>query len=183
MQKSIIIKAAIIHIDAHPDICDIYEDSPYSHACPIKRAIDYGYDMKDILLIGMRGFELQEIQYFEKHPELEVYSSSYIQEKGISKVVQRIKEKFQEDYWVYLSYDIDANDPCYAPGTGTPEPFGLKSLDVLNIILSIFKEVDVQAMDLVEIAPPLDCNDITSWLGLKTLYEIFNILKVRRKEE
>lgn len=176
-------KAAIIHIDAHPDICDIYEDSPYSHACPIKRAIDYGYDMKDILLIGMRGFELQEIQYFEKHPELEVYSSSYIQEKGISKVVQRIKEKFQEDYWVYLSYDIDANDPCYAPGTGTPEPFGLKSLDVLNIILSIFKEVDVQAMDLVEIAPPLDCNDITSWLGLKTLYEIFNILKVRRKEE
>ncbi len=38
-------------------------------------------------------------------------------------------------------------------------------------------------MDLVEIAPPLDCNDITSWLGLKTLYEIFNILKVRRKEE
>ena len=73
--------------------------------------------------------------------------------------------------------------PCFAPGTGTPEPFGLKSLDVLNIILSIFKEVDVQAMDLVEIAPPLDCNDITSWLGLKTLYEIFNILKVRRKEE
>ena len=59
----------------------------------LKRAIDYGYDMKDILLIGMRGFELQEIQYFEKHPELEVYSSSYIQEKGISKVVQRIKRK------------------------------------------------------------------------------------------
>lgn len=169
-------KAGIIHIDAHPDICDVYEGSPYSHACPIRRAIDEGFDKKDILLLGMRGFELQEVKYFEKNPEIEVYFSTYINQKGISSILQRIKEKFDENYVIYLSYDIDANDPCFAPGTGTPEPFGLQSKDVLDLILSIFRTVNVLAMDLVEIAPPLDCNDITSWLGLKTLYEIFNII-------
>ncbi|MDE7264559.1 MAG: agmatinase [Anaeroplasmataceae bacterium] len=174
-------KAGIIHIDAHPDICDVYEGSPYSHACPIRRAIDEGFNKSDILLIGMRGFELQEIKYFEQNKEIEVFSSSNINLMGIDPILKRIKEKFNEDYLIYLSYDIDANDPCFAPGTGTPEPFGLHSADVLNIILSIFSNVNVLAMDLVEIAPPLDCNDITSWLGLKTLYEIFNIIK--NKEE
>lgn len=169
-------KAAIIHIDAHPDICDVYEGSKLSHACPIRRAIDTGYEKKDILLIGMRGFELQETEYFKANPEIEIFSSSFIHKYGIEKLLKRIKEKFNEEYLIYLSYDIDANDPSFAPGTGTPEPFGLHSLDVLNIILYIVRELNVLAMDLVEIAPPLDCNDITSWLGLKTLYEIFNII-------
>ncbi len=169
-------KAGIIHIDAHPDICDIYENNKYSHACPIKRAIDEGFDKKDIVLIGMRGFELQEVKYFKDHPELDVYSSSFIQENGIEPVVEKIKEKFTDEYMIYLSYDIDVNDPAYAPGTGTPEAFGLNSLDVLHILEHIFKICNVSAMDLVEIAPPLDCNDITSWLGLKTVYELFHIL-------
>ena len=174
-------KAAIIHIDAHPDICDIYEDNKYSHACPIRRAIDNGFHKEDIVLSGMRGFELQEIKYFKENPEIDVFYSSFIQKKGIIPVIDKIKEKFNDDYLIYLSYDIDANDPAYAPGTGTPEPFGLNTLDVLNIIKFIFRNCNVKAMDLVEIAPPLDCNDITSWLGLKTLYEIFNI--INRKEQ
>lgn len=169
-------KIAIIHIDAHPDICDIYDDSELSHACPIRRAIDYGYSKEDITLIGIRGFELQEVEYFEKHPEIKVFRSSEINKSGISNILTYLKYKYQ-DQLIYLSYDIDANDPCFAPGTGTPEPFGLDSKDILEIIKFIFKNLNVVAMDLVEIAPPLDSNDITSWLGLKTLYEIFNLIK------
>lgn len=176
-------KAGIIHIDAHPDICDVYENSSYSHACPIRRAIDNGFDKKDILLIGMRGFEQQEVEYFKANQEIEVFSSTFINQNGIQAVLNRIQEKFTEDYWIYVSYDIDANDPCYAPGTGTPEPFGLESLDVLNLLLFIFQSLEVQAMDLVEIAPPLDSNDITSWLGLKTLYELFHVINTRRKRK
>lgn len=62
------------------------------------------------------------------------------------------------------------------PERERPEPFGLHSLDVLKIIRHIFRKQNVVAMDLVEIAPPLDKNDLTTWLGLKTLYEIFEIL-------
>lgn len=169
-------KAGIIHIDAHPDICDVYEGSSLSHACPIRRAIDHGYEKSKLLLIGMRGYELQETAYFWQNPEIEVYPSSFILKNGVEAVLQRIEEKFDDGDWIYLSYDIDVNDPCFAPGTGTPEPFGLHSLDVLKIIRHIFRKQNVVAMDLVEIAPPLDKNDLTTWLGLKTLYEIFEIL-------
>lgn len=175
-------KAGIIHIDAHPDICDVYEESRLSHACPIRRAIDNGFDKTKLLLIGMRGYELQETEYFKQNAEIEVYPSSYIIANGIKPILKRIEEKFDEEDLIYLSYDIDVNDPCFAPGTGTPEPFGLNSLDVLNMIRHIFRKRKVIAMDMVEIAPPLDSNDLTTWLGLKTLYEIFKILIDRGNE-
>jgi agmatinase len=167
---------AIIHIDAHPDICDFYDGSKYSHACPIKRAIDYGYKTSDIVLIGMRGYEGQEVVYFKQHPEIKVFNSSFINENGVEDVIKYLNEKYDDRYLVYLSYDIDANDPAYAPGTGTPEAFGLDSKDVLKIILSILKNQPVGAMDMVEISPTLDINDVTTWLGIKTLYEQLKVL-------
>lgn len=169
---------AIIHIDAHPDICDSYEGTIYSHACPIKRAIDNGYETKNIVIIGARSYEEQEVHYLAKHPEIKVYKSSYINEFGISHMLNEIKAKFDDKYLIYLSYDIDANDPSFAPGTGTPETFGLHSKTVLDIIVSLIRDFNVQMMDIVEIAPPLDNNDITSWLALKTLYEVlYELLK------
>lgn len=164
---------AIIHLDAHPDICDEYEGSKYSHACPIKRAIDYGYETNNIVLIGIRGFEEQEVKYFAEHQEIKVFTSSNIHTNGVQQVINYLKDKFDDRYMVYLSYDIDCNDPCFAPGTGTPEAFGANSEDVLSIIRFVIASLNVKMMDLVEIAPPLDINDITSWLGLKTLYEVF----------
>ena len=89
-----------------------------------------------------------------------------------------MKNKFlDEKYEIYLSYDIDANDPAYAPGTGTPEAFGLTSLTILEIVTGLIKELNVRALDIVEVAPPLDVNNITSWLALKTIYEVFYTLQ------
>lgn len=170
----------IIHIDAHPDICDIYEGSKYSHACPNRRAIDYGYKKENITLIGIRGFEEQEVIYFEENPEIKVYTASKIQNDGIEGLIDDLVKRYSDDkYIVYLSYDIDANDPSFAPGTGTPEAFGLNSVDTLKIITSIINKLNVQVMDIVEISPLIDSNDITTWLGLKTMYEVIN--EVKRK--
>jgi agmatinase len=97
-------------------------------------------------------------------------------ELGIKEVVKQIKEKFDDRYAIYLSYDIDINDPSQAPGTGTPEAFGLSSRMVLELVLSLFNELPIKAFDIVEVSPNLDCNDITTWLALKTLYEVFKVL-------
>lgn len=167
----------IIHIDAHPDICDIYHDSSYSHACPNRRAIDNGYQPQNIVMVGIRGFEKQEVEYFEKHPEIKVYLASFLNEGGYQEALTEIKERFNDDkYMIYLSYDIDANDPSFAPGTGTPEAFGLNSYELMKFIKELFTTLPIFAMDIVEVSPELDCNDITSWLALKTLYEIFEII-------
>ena len=168
----------IIHLDAHPDICDFYDDSYYSHACTIKRAIDNGYNTEHINLIGIRGFEKQEVEYFNNHPEIKVFTANYINEKGFNDIISYLIEKYSDKkYLIYLSYDIDINDPSFAPGTGTPEAFGINSYKLLKFIIDLFKNLNIGAMDLVEISPELDNNNITSWLGLKTLYEIFGILR------
>lgn len=167
----------IIHLDAHPDICDFYDDSKYSHASPIRRSIDYGYKTENIVLLGIRGFEEEETIYLNNHKELKVYNASFLNNDNVTYALSEIIERFKDDkYLVYLSYDVDINDPAYAPGTGTPEAFGLSNRAVLKIIKAIIKHLNVKVFDIVETSPKLDINNITSWLVLKTLYEIISTL-------
>ncbi|MFA6666838.1 MAG: arginase family protein [Bacilli bacterium] len=167
----------IIHLDAHPDICDVYDGSKYSHACPNYRAIEYGYEDKNITLIGIRGLENQEVETLKKHPKIDVFKAIDVKKLGVDNLVNYLINKYSDKkYLVYLSYDIDANDPAYAPGTGTPESFGLTNFETAGIVCGLVGGLNVDTMDLVEIAPPLDVNNITSWLGLKTIYEVFSTL-------
>lgn len=167
----------IIHMDAHPDICDVYEDSKYSHACPNYRALECGYEDKNITMIGIRGFEAQEIVTFKEHPNIDVFKAVDVKKLGVEGLLNYIVAKYKDPkYEIYLSYDIDANDPAYAPGTGTPEAFGLTNFETVAIVTGLISNLNVTCMDLVEIAPTLDVNNITTWLGLKTIYEVFNAL-------
>ena len=167
---------AIIHLDAHPDICHFYDGSLFSHACTNKRSIDYGYKPENVVMIGIRGFEEQEIEYFAEHPELKVYTANNCYEIGMRQIIEELKSKFDDRYAIYLSYDIDINDPSYAPGTGTPEAFGPTSRMVLELVLGLIENLNIKAFDIVEVSPKLDSNDITSWLALKTIYEVFKVL-------
>lgn len=167
---------AIIHLDAHPDICDFYNGSYESHACTNKRSIDYGYETNNVVLVGIRGFEAQEVVYFKEHPEIDVYTANNCYELGMEKIIENFKNKFDDRYAIYLSYDIDINDPAYAPGTGTPEAFGPTSRMVLDLIKGLFTNLPIKAFDIVEVSPKLDNNDITSWLALKTIYEVFKFI-------
>ena len=173
----------IIHIDAHPDICDFYDGSKYSHACTNMRAIENGYKTNNITMVGIRGYEEQEVQYLTNHKELEVYNASYINKNGFGKILESLFNKYKnsENHLIYLSYDIDANDPSFAPGTGTPEAFGLNNIELLNFIKELFINLPIKVMDIVEVSPVLDNNDITSWLALKTIYEILGILSDKNK--
>ena len=97
-------KPLIIHIDAPPDICDVYEGSKYSHACPIRRAIDNGYSTKDIILIGIRGFEKQEVEYFALHPEIKMFNANFIHNNGIEPIFKYLKEKFPNSFIIFSVY-------------------------------------------------------------------------------
>ncbi len=173
----------IIHIDAHPDICDEYHGSKYSHACPIKRAIDLGYKDRNVTLVGIRGFEAEEIETFKKHPFIDVFKAVDVNKLGIESLLLLLNSKYKDDkYEIHISYDIDANDPSFAPGTGTPEAFGLASIDILNLVTGLIERSNVTSLEIVEVAPPLDVNNITSWLALKTVYEIIHTLDVKNKK-
>jgi agmatinase len=84
---------------------------------------------------------------------------------------------------VFLSVDIDVCDPGHAPGTGTPEPGGLSSRQLLDAVRRICYELPLVGMDVVEVSPPYDHADITALLGNRVVLEALSALARRRQDE
>ncbi len=167
-------RRGLIHVDAHADICDFYNGSHNSHACVNRRALDNGFSPEDIVMVGIRSYEAQEADFLGGG-NISVYSSERVN-ADVDSVIDAIITKYADYDGVYLSFDIDAVDPAYAPGTGTPEAFGMSSLTVLHLLRRLISSLPIDAMDIVEVSPPLDVNNVTSWLALKYLLEIFNLI-------
>ena len=89
-----------------------------------------------------------------------------------------MNKKRSKKYSIYISFDIDSLDLGYAPGTGTPETCGLTPFIIREILRFLSTFSNVECLDLVEISPPLDTNDQTSWCGIKLLYYFFENLKL-----
>lgn len=173
-------KIGIIHFDSHSDICDEYDGHKWSHACTEKRAVDDVIEPKDLSLIGIRSWEVEEIEYLAAHPEVLLIKAYDVHKKGYEYVCQRLKEKYSDYDALYLTLDIDVLDPSCAPGTGTPEAGGLESREMMEIIKFLISELPITTMDLVEVSPPLDSeNNITSWAALKIIYEVFGKLSLK----
>ena len=118
---------AVVSFDAHLDYRNIYENEKYNHACVIRR-ISESIDINNIMVLGVRSAEKNE--YIEAKNDGLFWISSYdIIKYGIKKYFSDFKNKINNKK-IYLSLDIDVIDPCYAPGTGTPEPYGIKPLDL-----------------------------------------------------
>lgn len=169
-------KVGVIHFDAHADICNFYDGSKFSHACPNRRNLENGLKSENLTMVGIRSFEKQEVNFLTQHPEILCLTAKTLDEIGTDKAIEMIVEKYKNFDCVYLSFDIDITDPAYAPGTGTPEAFGVLPKNVLKMILSLIKELPIKCMDIVEIAPTLDVNNITSWLALKILLEVLYLI-------
>jgi agmatinase len=172
-------RLGIIHFDAHADICDIYDDSKLSHASVNARALENDFKDSDIMMVGIRSFEIQELPFLKNHPH-QVLLASQLDTMQDFEIANEIITYFASFDAIYLSVDIDVLDPAYAPGTGTPEAGGLSSRRLLNIIRKLVRQLPIKAMDIVEISPPRDVNDITSWAALKLLLEIFSIKGQKR---
>jgi len=173
-------KIGVIHFDSHPDLCDEYEGSKWSHACPLKRVVDDVVTPADLAQVGIRSYEYEEIEFYEKHPETLVIKAYDIFQDGYKKAVDLLVEKFSGYDMIYITLDIDVLDPAFAPGTGTPEAGGISSRELMYIINQLMEKLPVKAMDIVEVSPPLDTeNQITSWAAVKVIYEVFAKLNQR----
>lgn len=174
-------KIGFIHFDSHPDLCHEYEDSLWSHACPLKRVLDDQIAPRDLAQVGIRSYESEEIDLYEAHPELLVIKAHDIFKEGYQAAIDKLVENFKGYDAIYITLDIDVLDPAFAPGTGTPEAGGLSSRELMEIINQLFDNLPVAAMDIVEISPTLDTeNQITSWAGVKIIYEVLAKLNNRK---
>jgi agmatinase len=161
----------LVWIDAHPDLCDWFGGSRHSHACVLRRATE-GPNLKseNIILVGTRSFEIEEIEYIRSHG-VRLLTSRHLATRDPKDVATEILERFQ-GMPVYLSLNIDAFDPSCAPGTGMPDAGGLSARWVLDLLRDL-APLDLIGMDIVEVAPPLDVpSDPTSLLALKVILQV-----------
>jgi agmatinase len=168
----------VFHVDAHTDLFDIYDGHRWSHACTERRALELpGLAPEHLVFVGPRSFCAEELDFLQAHPDIACYTARQCYQQGIEAIAEQVVEKLRGVQSVYFTLDIDGLDPAYAPGTGTPEGGGLSTRDLLELVRVVLQNLPVRAMDVVEVSPPLDAADMTSFAALKVIYEIWGLVQ------
>lgn len=160
----------IIHLDAHRDIIDTYIGEKDSHATIMRRVHDL--NPKELIQIGIRSFSIDEKEFVDEQNNI----SSFLA-KDLFDDFDTLLEKLDSiEGKVYISIDMDAIDPAFAPSVGNPTPNGLHPIDVENIFEALAKNenIDVIGFDLVELASDR-LGDITAVLGAKIIYDFLTL--------
>lgn len=172
-------RLALLWLDAHPDLCDVFNGSWLSHACVLRRALESGLRPQDVILIGLRSWEDQEIPLLEKEP-FHVYSAAQVAERGIRTFLGEIRSILRNYDAIHISLDIDCLDPAFAPGTGIPEGGGLSTRDLMTLLQDL-RGLPLVGLDLVEVAPPLDPSEATVFAALRLILEFIATFASRAK--
>ncbi len=146
-------------LDAHMDMREEYRDEKNSHACISRHVIEEL--TQKYVSIGIRSGAREEYDYVREN-KLKMFTAEDVHSKGIEKVISEFRDYIKGP--VYLSIDMDAIDPAYAPALGTPEPYGITPRDVRAVISCLAPQI--VGFDLVEIAPAYDSGG-TAVLGAK----------------
>lgn len=178
-------RVSMIHFDAHADTGDIEFGSLIGHGQPMRRLIESGAVRGDrFLQIGLRGYwPGPDVLDWMARQRMRCYEMTEIVHRGLETcLTEAFAIATDECDGVFLSVDVDVCDPGHAPGTGTPEPGGLTSRQLLDAVRRIAYELPVVGIDVVEVSPPYDVADITSFLGNRVVLEALSGIARRRRD-
>ena len=179
-------RVSVIHFDAHADTGQSQMGSLYGHGTPMRRLIESGACRGDrFLQIGLRGYwpEPETLDWMAAQG-MRSFEMAEIVARGLDDVLDEALDVAMTDCdAVFMSVDVDVVDPGSAPGTGTPEPGGLTSRQLLDAVRRIAMSVPIAGVDVVEVAPPYDHAEITAYLGNRIVLEALGGVAWRRREE
>ncbi len=148
----------ILHLDAHADLYDDFEGNPHSHASPFARIMEQGL-AKRLIQVGIRTLNSHQREQANR------FGVEIIEMKD-----WRDDLVFSFDGPLYISLDMDALDPAYAPGVSHHEPGGFSTRQVINIIQNL--KANIVGADIVELNPSRDIQNITAMTAAKSLKEL-----------
>ena len=148
----------ILHIDAHADLYEDFENNPYSHASPFARIMEEG-KVGSLTQVGIRTFNTHQRQQADR------YGVNVIEAKDFS--LDFIKDLHAP---LYISLDLDALDPAFAPGVSHHEPGGLSTREVIRLIQNI--GTTIIGADIVEYNPTRDLHQMTAMVAYKLMKEL-----------
>lgn len=154
--------------DAHPDLMDDFR--PPTQEDYLRVLVESEIVQPErIILLGVRNWDVQEITYL-KEKGIRCFTASEIFEKGVQAIMHEVVSLIDGD--IYLSIDIDVVDPVEAIGTGYIEYGGLSSRELLYAVEQLRKTNQIKMIDLVEVNPTKDIQDMTSKLAAKIIFEL-----------
>lgn len=157
-------KLGLFYFDAHPDFVSSTTDYYGSVLTDSSRWIDFSKSM----LIGTRAAEPEELENAE-NVGLEVITPIDVAKLGISQVANKLQAKGYNNKR-YVSIDLDCADPAYAPGVSLPSPCGLSSIDLVYLVKLVVNS-GIVGIDIVELSPDFDLNNMTANLAARILFE------------
>jgi agmatinase len=155
-------KLNILHLDAHPDLYDDFEGNKFSHACPFARIMEEGLASR-LVQVGIRTMNTHQREQAQR------FGVEILEMKNWQAIYQ-----ITFDGPVYLSLDMDAIDPAFAPGVSHHEPGGFTSREMISILQNL--KGSVIGADLVEFNPTRDVGGITAMLAAKLFKELLDSL-------
>ncbi|MSQ75470.1 MAG: agmatinase [Rhodoferax sp.] len=167
----------MVHFDAHTDTWDGYFGGfKYTHGTPFRRAVEEGLlDPKRTVQIGIRGALYNDAEdTWGQQQGIRVIDIDEFHALGIEAVMAEAR-RVVGDGPTYVSFDVDALDPVYAPGTGTPEIGGMTTLEAQWAVRKL-QGLNLVGGDVVEVSPPFDTSGNTAMVGATMLFEILCVL-------
>lgn len=167
----------VVHVDAHSDMRDEYEGSPYSHACAARRILE----TCPIFQIGIRNLSSDEAKFLHRNPKKvrTVFAEEATDPKGrfLRDLAQFVQKKR-----VFFTIDLDGLDPSIMPSVGTPEPGGISWERMLKIARTVTENAAaVPVFDVVELAPIPGLRG-PDFLAAKLVYKLFSYTLNGRKK-
>jgi agmatinase len=164
----------VVQFDAHSDLREEFEGTPYSHASVIKRIVDDGIAT---LAVGVRSLSAPEARFIRERGLPVIWGHQLDRaEELFPAMLAKLPEK------IYLTFDIDYFDPALVPATGTPEPGGGHWYPTLRLLRHLFQTKTVVAMDLIELAP-VGGHPASDFLAAKLIYKCLGYLREREERK
>lgn len=172
---------AVIDFDSHTDAWDSFFGEHYNHGTWMRRAIEEGLvDVGHSIEVGLRGsvYGPEDWTGLETELGLTYLTTEDVFRLGAQGTAEKIRARVG-DRPAFISFDIDVVDPGYAPGTGTPEPGGLSSHQLLEIV-RLLRPIDFVGFDIVEVIPAYDPGEVTALLAANLGFEMVSLVALRR---
>jgi agmatinase len=164
---------SVLWVDAHPDLCDYSRGGRWTCGCAMRRALEVsGIDPAKVVIAAGRDYDPEELDFIRAKGVLLVSARELAGDPlgSARSIARRLDGKK-----VHVSFDIDALDPAFAPGTEIPSSGGMSTRQALELLRTATAGAHPVGFDVVEVSPPFDNGDITSFAALKLIFEFWGM--------
>jgi len=163
----------VLSVDAHPDLCEFSRGGRWTCGCALRRALEVsGIDPARVIIAGGRDYDPEELEFIAANGMLLVSVQELA--RDLTRAAEKIGARLA-GHKVHVSFDIDVLDPAFAPGTEIPSAGGLSTRQALDLVRIATESATLVGFDVVEVSPPFDSGDITTFAALKMIFEVWGM--------